>query len=116
VVRYDAAPPAASNALSPNAGLGFAVRDPDGRIAACAGVGFLVEGVAQIAFLHTREDCRRRGLARVVLAQCVRALEETGRTRVLAEIPCDDTAALRLFASLLFRGRARVRSFRLEVP
>jgi ribosomal protein S18 acetylase RimI-like enzyme len=93
-------------------GPSFAVVDDEGGVAACAGVGLVADAVAQIASLHTREGFRRRGLARAVLVEAVRALEEKGR-RVVAEIRSDDVGAIRLFASLGFRGRARVRTIRL---
>ncbi len=111
VVRHETPCPDAADSRV-HTGPSFAIADADGRIEACASVGVRTDAVAEIAALRTREDLRRRGLARAVLAETVRALEEKGR-RVLAEIVSGDTISLRLFASLGFRGRARVRTARV---
>ncbi len=114
VVRHDG-PCAAADEPILRPSLGFAIPDDEGGVAACASIGFLTDAVAEIAALETREDCRRRGLARAVLVETVRALEEKG-LRVVSEVRSGDLAALRLFTSMGFRGRARVRTLRFDAP
>jgi ribosomal protein S18 acetylase RimI-like enzyme len=93
------------------AGPFFALRDDAGEVLACGGVQFVTDRVVQLAYVWTREDRRRQGLARAVVTELVRALETPERTLVLHVRP-ENRAAIELYGQLGFRGRRRVALFR----
>lgn len=86
------------------------IRDGDGALACVGGVQVVTERFAQLGGIATRPDRRRQGLARAVVAELVRVLEEKGRAIVL-HVALDNRAALELYAGLGFRGRRRVRLY-----
>jgi ribosomal protein S18 acetylase RimI-like enzyme len=93
------------------AGPFVALRDDEGEILSWGGVRFVTDRVAQLGYIGTREDRRCEGLARAVVAELVRRLETPERTLVLHVQP-GNSAAIRLYGRLGFRGRRRVALFR----
>ena len=92
------------------AGPFLGVRGPEGDLVACGGVHFVTDRVAQIAYVHTRQDRRREKLATSVLIGLVRELE-TEQRRVVLQAQTDNGAAMQLYARFGFRGRVRTASF-----
>lgn len=92
--------------LGPFVGL----RDGSGQLVATAGVEFATPRLAQLAFVKTREESRRQGRARALVAELVRALETPHRVVVLL-VQSDNEAAVALYSGLGFRGVRRLARF-----
>jgi ribosomal protein S18 acetylase RimI-like enzyme len=95
------------------AGPFFGVRDEWGRLVSAGGVQIVTDRVAQLGAIATAEGRRRRGLARGVVTELLRALERRGRPIVL-HVLSSNSAAIRLYGSLGFRGRRRIRLFAFD--
>lgn len=89
------------------AGPTLCVRSPEGDLQAIGGVHYVTERLACIANVHTDPKQRRRGLARAIVVQLIRALESPARP-VLLQVRSDNEAALALYADLGFRGTRRL--------
>jgi GNAT superfamily N-acetyltransferase len=80
----------------------FGIRDAFGELAAVAGGRLLTDRIALLGQLVTREDCRRQGFARTLVATLACALE-TRERRVVAHVEAGRPAE-RLLTRLGFRG------------
>ncbi len=92
------------------AGPYVAIRDEAGAIASAGGVQVATERIVQLGGIWTRDDHRREGLARAVVAELVRRIEAGGRM-VALHVRLDNRAAVELYGGLGFRGRRRVRLY-----
>jgi len=85
-----------------------AVDDTRGRLAATAATLPLGPELAWISMVIVRPDCRGRGLATRLLEQCVREIQESGRTPGLDATPAGRPVYLRLgFSDAFPLGRWR---------
>jgi ribosomal protein S18 acetylase RimI-like enzyme len=91
----------------------FGVRDDTGELTSIGGVQLVTDTVAQLGGIATSPEARRQGLARAVVTELIRTLEEKGRTIVL-HVQVDNHAAIRLYAALGFRGRRRIRLYSFQ--
>ncbi len=89
------------------------IRGADGAILSAGGVQLRTGRVAQLGYLGTVSEQRRRGLARAVLTELIRLLETPAR-RLVLHVRADNHAAIQLYAALGFRGRRRVRLYAFE--
>jgi ribosomal protein S18 acetylase RimI-like enzyme len=89
------------------------IRDAAGVLVCAGGVELVTPKVAQIAYVETREDHRRRGLARAVVIELIRRLERAER-RVILQVKEDNAPALALYAGLGFRAGRRLGSYWFE--
>jgi predicted GNAT family acetyltransferase len=95
------------------AGPYVAIRDDGGAISSAGGVQVATERIVQLGGIWTREDRRREGLARAVVAELVRRVEAGGRMLAL-HVRVDNHAAVELYAGLGFRGRRRIRLYQFS--
>jgi len=84
----------------------FGVRE-NGRLLAMAGQRILVPGMAEVSGVATWEDCRGRGLARVLIGHVMREMVARGEQPFLHSY-ADNEGAIALYESLGFRIRREV--------
>lgn len=82
----------------------FVIRTPAWRVAGYCATWFLLPDI-HINNLAVRPDCRRRGLATRLLAQVLRASQDSGGERATLEVRRSNHAARTLYEGLGFRIR-----------
>ncbi len=105
--------PARFGALQLEIGPFVGVRDERGALVSAGGVELVTPKVAQIAYVETRPEWRRRGFARSVVIELIRRLERPER-RMILQVKADNAPAIALYARLGFRAGRRLGSYWLE--
>jgi len=93
----------------------YGIDDPEGRLAAAAGIHVVAPGhrIAAVGNVHTRTDCRGRGYARAVTAAVVAGLLATCDD-VILNVAHANAPARRIYERLGFRTHCEYWEGRLE--
>lgn len=71
----------------------------------------VVAGEGEILTICTDPDFQKRGLARMLLQQVIKALREEGAESLFLEVAVDNPAALRLYESVGFKKTGRRKAY-----
>ena len=92
----------------------FVAEEEDGRIIGMCGLRNIV-GTGEITNVGVLPDCRRRGIARMLLAEAIRAGETSGTREFTLEVRAGNDAAISLYTSFGFAAEGRRKDF-YEAP
>ena len=88
----------------------FLVAELDGKIIACAGAEITYD-TAEIESLAVAPEYRRRGVAKILLAELLATLLKRGVTFILLEVRPSNTAAIKLYKKFNFQIVEREKNY-----